>query len=195
MTALGQYAAAVPALRRALQLQPRLTYLPLDIRSEYGAQADFSAHLDALAGDGVAFRNHFSVCAPCGPARASLLTGMYMQNHRSVMNGMVDITFRATPATAWPEIAGAGATSFYNLDIDKFSASDEVHLDKAITVSNDFDLTQGILDVTSNDYSITLGGNWLHTAGTFIPRNGTVILNSATTPVTVNGAVNTSFNN
>ncbi|MCP4251574.1 MAG: hypothetical protein GY778_31440 [bacterium] len=49
MTALGQYTAAVPALRRALQLQPRLVYLPLDIRSEYGAQADFQAHLDALA--------------------------------------------------------------------------------------------------------------------------------------------------
>lgn len=44
-------------------------------------------HLDALAADGVAFRNHYSVCAPCGPARASLLTGMYMHNHRSVMNG------------------------------------------------------------------------------------------------------------
>lgn len=44
-------------------------------------------HLDALAADGVLFRNHYAVCAPCGPARASLLTGMYMQNHRSVRNG------------------------------------------------------------------------------------------------------------
>ena len=44
-------------------------------------------HLDALIADGVGFRNHYSVCAPCGPSRTSLLTGMYMQNHRSVMNG------------------------------------------------------------------------------------------------------------
>lgn len=44
-------------------------------------------HFDALAADGVYFRRHYSVCAPCGPARASLLTGMYMQNHRSVRNG------------------------------------------------------------------------------------------------------------
>lgn len=44
-------------------------------------------HYDALIKDGIAFRNHYSVCAPCGPARASLLTGMYMQNHRSVRNG------------------------------------------------------------------------------------------------------------
>ncbi|MEM7292110.1 MAG: alkaline phosphatase family protein [Pseudomonadota bacterium] len=42
---------------------------------------------DALAADGVLFSNHYSVCAPCAPARASLLTGMYMQNHRVVRNG------------------------------------------------------------------------------------------------------------
>jgi arylsulfatase A-like enzyme len=44
-------------------------------------------HLDALAADGVLFRNHFSQATPCGPARASLLTGMYAMNHRSVANG------------------------------------------------------------------------------------------------------------
>lgn len=44
-------------------------------------------HIDALAADGVYFRNHYSVTAPCGPARASLLTGMYQHNHRSVRNG------------------------------------------------------------------------------------------------------------
>ncbi len=45
-------------------------------------------HLDALAADGVLFRNHFAQCAPCGPSRASLHTGMYMMNHRSVRNGV-----------------------------------------------------------------------------------------------------------
>ncbi len=44
-------------------------------------------HLDALAADGVIFRNHFAQCLPCGPSRASLYTGMYLQNHRSVENG------------------------------------------------------------------------------------------------------------
>ena len=44
-------------------------------------------HLDALAADGVLFTNHFSQCSPCGPSRASLLTGMYLMNHRSVDNG------------------------------------------------------------------------------------------------------------
>jgi arylsulfatase A-like enzyme len=44
-------------------------------------------NLDRLAREGVLFRSHFAQCAPCGPARASLLTGLYMMNHRSVKNG------------------------------------------------------------------------------------------------------------
>ena len=44
-------------------------------------------NLDALAADGVVFRNHFAQCTLCGPSRASLYTGMYLQNHRSVTNG------------------------------------------------------------------------------------------------------------
>ena len=43
--------------------------------------------LDALAARGVRFANHWSVTAPCGPSRASMLTGMYAMNHRSVLNG------------------------------------------------------------------------------------------------------------
>lgn len=44
-------------------------------------------NIDALIDDSILFRNHYSVCAPCGPARASLLAGMYVQNHRSIRNG------------------------------------------------------------------------------------------------------------
>ncbi len=44
-------------------------------------------NLDALAAEGVLFRRHFANAAPCGPSRASLHTGMYLQNHRSGTNG------------------------------------------------------------------------------------------------------------
>lgn len=44
-------------------------------------------HLDALAADGVLFRQHYANAVPCGPSRASLHTGMYLQNHRSGTNG------------------------------------------------------------------------------------------------------------
>jgi arylsulfatase A-like enzyme len=43
--------------------------------------------LDALASEGVRFDAHYAQCAPCGPSRTSLHTGMYLQNHRSVLNG------------------------------------------------------------------------------------------------------------
>jgi arylsulfatase A-like enzyme len=44
-------------------------------------------HLDALAGMGTLFRRHYSQSTPCGPARASLYTGLYQHNHRTVTNG------------------------------------------------------------------------------------------------------------
>jgi hypothetical protein len=49
MVALGRYAEALPALRRAFQLQPKLAYLGLDIRRDYGPRADFDTHLNAVA--------------------------------------------------------------------------------------------------------------------------------------------------
>ncbi len=44
-------------------------------------------NLDALAAESVLFKRHYTVCAPCGPSRTSLLTGMYLMNHRSGRNG------------------------------------------------------------------------------------------------------------
>jgi arylsulfatase A-like enzyme len=44
-------------------------------------------NLDRLATEGVRFARHFAQAAPCGPSRASLYTGMYLMNHRSVLNG------------------------------------------------------------------------------------------------------------
>ena len=44
-------------------------------------------NLRLLMAQGVTFANHFTVTAPCGPSRASLLTGRYAMNHRSIRNG------------------------------------------------------------------------------------------------------------
>ena len=45
------------------------------------------ANMRALMDDAVTFTRHFSVANPCGPSRASILTGQYAMNHRSVRNG------------------------------------------------------------------------------------------------------------
>ena len=44
-------------------------------------------HLDRLAESGVLFARHYSQATPCGPGRASLYTGLYLHNHRVVVNG------------------------------------------------------------------------------------------------------------
>lgn len=43
--------------------------------------------LDGLAAEGVLFANHWANSTPCGPSRATIHTGMYQFNHRSVLNG------------------------------------------------------------------------------------------------------------
>ena len=58
-----------------------------DCLSARGHACVKTPNIDALARDSILFEKHYAVCAPCGPARASLLTGMYLQNHRSCRNG------------------------------------------------------------------------------------------------------------
>jgi arylsulfatase A-like enzyme len=58
-----------------------------ECRSALGHACVRTPHLDALAADGVLFRNHYCQASPCGPARTSMLTGLYMMNHRSLRNG------------------------------------------------------------------------------------------------------------
>ena len=43
-------------------------------------------NLDRLCREGTTFRNHVTTTVPCGPARASLLTGLYQMNHRACQN-------------------------------------------------------------------------------------------------------------
>jgi arylsulfatase A-like enzyme len=57
-----------------------------DCLSSLGHQV-LTPNLDALAADGVHFTRHYANTAPCGPSRASLHTGLYLQNHRSHANG------------------------------------------------------------------------------------------------------------
>ena len=58
-----------------------------DCLSARGHPAVKTPNLDALAAQGVLFERHYANAAPCGPSRASLHTGLYLQNHRSGTNG------------------------------------------------------------------------------------------------------------
>ena len=58
-----------------------------DALSLLGHPAARTPHLDRMAREGRTFRRHYTVSTPCGPARASLLTGLYPFLHRSIRNG------------------------------------------------------------------------------------------------------------
>ena len=72
---------------------------------------------DRLAGDSVLFRRHYAQASPCGPSRASLLTGMYLQNHRSGRNGTpldsrhTNVALEARKAGHHPVVFGYTDTS------------------------------------------------------------------------------------
>jgi len=67
MFALARYDEAAPLARRAVELNPMIPYLPLDVREEYG-RADFGAHLDAL---------HAAASAAANDADLWTLLGFY----------------------------------------------------------------------------------------------------------------------
>lgn len=58
-----------------------------DCLSSAGHPVVQTPHLDALAASGARFARHYAQAAPCGPSRASLLTGTYLHTHRSTFNG------------------------------------------------------------------------------------------------------------
>jgi arylsulfatase A-like enzyme len=59
-----------------------------DTLSYLGHPCVKTPNLDMLCREGVTFRNNFTQGVPCAPARASLLTGQYVMNHRVVQNGV-----------------------------------------------------------------------------------------------------------
>lgn len=75
-----------------MQNQKNILFIILDqLRADcvFGALSDNvdMPHIRALMADAVTFKQFYSVTNPCGPARASILTGQYAFNHRSVRNG------------------------------------------------------------------------------------------------------------
>ena len=60
-----------------------------------------------------------------------------------------------------------------------------------ISLLNNFNIEQGIVDVTSSNYDIDLGGNFLNN-GTFLARQGSVIFDG-TAFQTIGGTTNTDF--
>jgi arylsulfatase A-like enzyme len=74
-------------------------------------------NIEALAARGVTFARHYTQAVPCGPGRASLLTGLYMMNHRAVQNTIpldarhTNLAFEARKAGYDPALVGYTTTT------------------------------------------------------------------------------------
>ena len=58
-----------------------------DAVGAFGRSPARTPTIDALLARSTAFRRHYTCSAPCGPSRATLLTGRYPFIHRSIRNG------------------------------------------------------------------------------------------------------------
>ena len=61
-----------------------------DALSIAGNQVLKTPNLDRLARQGAWFKNAYTQCAVCGPARATILTGCTVENHGILTNGLAD---------------------------------------------------------------------------------------------------------
>ena len=126
----------------------------------------------------------------CGTAAERPITGPRRPTGMtaSVPGVSTPILFNAT-STKNATVNGNITAASLTLDAGYTGA---VTLGGDLTVSGDVTLNSGTLDVSTNNYPISIGGNFARTGGTFTPRGGTVTFNGAGTK-SITG--DTAFNN
>lgn len=78
--------------------------------------------------------------------------------------------------TTGSHIINTGGSSLYNLEVDANGAT--YSLASALIIKNDISLLDGLLDVSTNNYGITIDGDWSNVGlSTFNARSGTVTFN------------------
>ena len=140
-----------------------------DCLSALGHPVVSTPNLDTFASSGVLFANHWANIAPCGPSRTTLHTGMYAQNHRSVLNGtpldarFTNIALEARAAGWDPKLFGYTDTSVDPrtvLDDDPRLRSYEGILPGFDAVLNDPEETEGSVG----------WGRWMAEHGVDVPE-------------------------
>ncbi len=120
-----------------------------------GHPAVKTPNLDRLAAESVVFRRHFTVAAPCGPARTSLLSGLYPFNHRSITNGTpFDARFPTLPGDL--KLAGYDPLLFGYTDTSVDPRTLEPDDPRLLTYEGVMDGFRQIVDVNGDNL-----GAWL----------------------------------
>ena len=97
--------------------QWRADFVPHIMRAEGREPFLDTPNLDRLCRTGVTFKNHVTTAVPCGPARASLLTGLYQMNHRAVQNTIPLDRRHLTLATALRDLGCDAALVGYTTTV------------------------------------------------------------------------------
>jgi len=84
--------------------RPNILLITLD-QWRADALGEYTPTLSALAQEATVFTRHYSQAFPCGPARASLMTGLYAEQHRVRRN---DAVLAARHATIFQILRGGG---------------------------------------------------------------------------------------
>jgi arylsulfatase A-like enzyme len=118
-----------------------------DCLSVMGHRCLQTPHLDSLAADGILYKRHFAQASPCGPSRASLYTGMYLQNHRSVVNG-TPLNARHTNVALEARKAGYDPALFGYTDVSADPRSHALN-DPALRTYSSVLRTSSVANITS----------------------------------------------
>jgi arylsulfatase A-like enzyme len=124
--------------------------------------------LDRLAASGVRFANHWANSAPCGPSRASIYTGLYPMNHRSVLNG-TPLSGRLTNVALEARALGFDPVLFGYTD----TAADPTALDRSDPRLRSYEGVlpgfRAVLDFPFEPLTPWIG--WLHQLGYEVDRS------------------------
>ena len=72
--------------------RPNIVFLLNDHQAHYRHGWDAGPkiqrpHFDRLASEGITFERAYTACPLCGPARRTMLTGLFPHNHKEIHNG------------------------------------------------------------------------------------------------------------
>jgi hypothetical protein len=110
-------------------------------------------------------------------ANYSIAVGGNWTNSGTFTSGINTVTLTGTGSQT---LTTGSGSPFYNLTINGTGGT--YALQDSLVVSHNLTLTAGTLDTNSSgDNSVTVGGTWSRTAGTFLPRQGVLSMTGTST--------------
>ena len=149
-----------------------------------------------VAGDGIVESGGSSSCPSTwiNDTNSSLSSGAMLNSYDTLKTSAPGNTFIYNSGTG--TMTAPLNNKYYNLTISCTAGSYTASLPANTIVLNSLHIAVGILDVTTSNYSLTVGGNWTNSwlSTSFVPRSGTVTFNGSANQTIDGGAVTPFYN-